>query len=224
MLRTGNASLRPRDTALPRKHRCGIAPHRLSSVSFRKLFRFPANPTRFVIARRARAPDAAILNGTIRRPGTNYGCAERNRTLKERERKRNEARESMFFVIGISSCFVLPCFAVGCLAFGFKIATAALRPRNDTELGRFYLENGRFSFFAVIFCAVSLRIVFQTFRTGNCFVFPQNLSVLSLRGGRVRPTRQSLTKRFLYCFCRIWELVSLFSPASRLFFQKNDVS
>ena len=73
---------------------------------------------------------------------------------------------------------------------------AALRPRNDTKLERFCLENGRFSFFAVIFCAVSLRIVFQTFRSGNCSVFPQNLPNLSLRGGRVRPTRQSLTKRF----------------------------
>ena len=69
-------------------------------------------------------------------------------------------------------------------------------PRNDTELGRFYLENGRFSFYAVVFCAVSLRIVFQTFRSGICSVFPQTLPNLSLRGGRVRPTRQSLTERF----------------------------
>ena len=69
----------------------------------------------------------------------------------------------MFFAIGISSCFVLPCFATGCHTFGFKIATAAVRPRNDTKLERFCLENRRFLFYAVIFCAVSLRIVFQTF-------------------------------------------------------------
>ena len=69
----------------------------------------------------------------------------------------------MFFVIGISSCFVLPCFATGCHASNFKIATAAMRPRNDTELERFYLENRRFLFYAVVFCVVSLRIVFQTF-------------------------------------------------------------
>ena len=69
-------------------------------------------------------------------------------------------------------------------------------PRNDTKLERFYLENGRFLFYAVVFCAVSLRIVFQTFRSGNCPVFPQNLPNLSLRGGRLRPTQQSLTKRF----------------------------
>ena len=43
----------------------GVAPHRISIVSFRKLFRFPAKPTNFVIARRARAPDAAILNEAI---------------------------------------------------------------------------------------------------------------------------------------------------------------
>ena len=69
----------------------------------------------------------------------------------------------MFFVIGTSSCFVLPCYVPGCHTSNFKIATAAMRPRNDTELERFYLENGRFLFYAVVFCAVSLRIVFQTF-------------------------------------------------------------
>ena len=69
----------------------------------------------------------------------------------------------MSFVIGISSCFVFPCFVPGCHASNFKIATAALRPRNDTKSGRFCLENGRFLFYAVVFCAVLLRIVFQTF-------------------------------------------------------------
>jgi hypothetical protein len=91
----------------------------------------------------------------------------------------------MFLVIGISSCFVLPCFATECHVSNFKIATAALRPRNDTELERFYLDNERFAFFAVIFCAVLLCTVFQTFRSGNCSVFPQNPPNLSLRGGRI---------------------------------------
>ena len=40
----------------------------------------------------------------------------------------------MFFCDRAPSCFVLPCFATGCLAFGFKIATAAMRPRNDTKM------------------------------------------------------------------------------------------
>ena len=56
----------------------------------------------------------------------------------------NDIAYLMFFVIGISSCFVLPCFATGCHAFGLKIATAALRPRNDINLERFCLENERF--------------------------------------------------------------------------------
>ena len=42
-----------------------------------KPFRFPANPIRFVIARRAHfAPDAAILNETKRHPETKYGESE----------------------------------------------------------------------------------------------------------------------------------------------------
>ena len=80
-------------------------------------------------------------------------------------------RRIPFFVIGISSCFMLPCFVPGYHTFDFKIATAALRPRNDTGSERFCLENGRFSFFAVIFCTVLLCTVFQTFRSGNRFVF-----------------------------------------------------
>ena len=30
----------------------------------------------------------------------------------------------MSFVIGLPFCFVLPCFAAGCHAFSFKIATS----------------------------------------------------------------------------------------------------
>ena len=51
--------------------------------------------------------------------------------------KRNEAANLIFFAISIPACFVLPCFATGCHTFDFKIATAALRPRNDTKIGMF---------------------------------------------------------------------------------------
>ena len=114
----------------------------------------------------------------------------------------------MFFMIGISFCFVLPCFATGCHASNFKIATAALRPRNDTETGRFCLENGRFLFYAVVFCAVSLCIVFQTFipeivpfsivSFRKLLRFPAKPTrfVIARRAQFLRPTRQSLTKRF----------------------------
>ena len=89
---------------------------------------FSIEPIGSVIARRAHfAPDAAIFNETICHPETNYGCAERNRTLKERERQWNDAANP-FFVIGLPSCFVLPYFVPGCHTFGLKIATAAVRP------------------------------------------------------------------------------------------------
>ena len=65
--------------------------------SFRKLLRFqsfrsgncsvfPQNPPDLSLrGGRIFAPDAAIFDGTICHPGTNYGCAKRNRTInKER--------------------------------------------------------------------------------------------------------------------------------------------
>ena len=103
----------------------------------------------------------------------------------------------MFFVIGLPSCFPLPCFVPGCHAFDFKIAAAALRPRNDTNLERFYLENERFLFYAVVFCAVSPRIVFQTFCSENRSVFPQNLFGATGTAGGFLATRKSLGDCFL---------------------------
>ena len=49
---------------------CSVFPQNL------KPFRFPAKPIKFVIARRARAPDAAIFNETNRHPETKYGESE----------------------------------------------------------------------------------------------------------------------------------------------------
>ena len=115
--------------------------------------------------------------------------------------ERNETANLLFFVIGISFCFVLPCFATGCHTFPFQIAAAALRPRNDTKIGTVLFEKGRFSFLRLFFAVDFLRgiapLKFKTFRSENRFVSQQNLSILSLRGGRVRPTWQSLTKRFV---------------------------
>ncbi len=99
-----------------------------------------------------------------------------------------------FFVIGLPSCFVLPCLATECHAFGLKIATAAMRPRNDTKVERFYLENERFCFRRPFSRGIT-PLKFETFRSETVPFFPQNPSSLSLRGGRVRPTRQSLTKQ-----------------------------
>ena len=54
-------------------------------------------------------------------------------------------RSENCFIIWEFCRFPLPCFATGCHAYNFKIATAALRPRNDTNLNRFHFGNGRFS-------------------------------------------------------------------------------
>ena len=170
--------------------------------SFRKSFRFPANPTRFVIARRARAPDAAIFDETICRPETNYGCAERNRTINK-ERESGMKQRIPFFVIGISSCFVLPCFGAGCHTFGFQIATAATRPRNDTKIGTFLFENGRFSFMRLFFAQcrsasffkrfVPEIVAFSNVSFRKLLRFPANPTrfVIARRAQFLRPTRQS---------------------------------
>ena len=172
------------------------------------------------------------------------------------ERASGMKRRIPFFVIGISSCFVLPCFATGCHVDHLKIATAAMQPRNDTKMVGFAIKPTIFisemfeirlaggtvlrhgmpclwlkdchvaallamtqiwsvlvwktdvlhflRLFFVRCCSApffkrSFRksFRFQTFRSGNCSVFPQNPQDSSLRGGRVRPTRQSLTERFV---------------------------
>ena len=71
----GNFSFREAQAALLRivfqtlrSGNCFVFPQNL------KLFRFPAKPINFfVIARRARAPDAAIFDDAICHPVTNYG-------------------------------------------------------------------------------------------------------------------------------------------------------
>ena len=165
-----------------------------SKVSFRKLFRFPAKPTRFVIARRARAPDAAIFNRTICHSVANYGCTERNRTLKERERKRNEAANLMFFVIGISSCFVLPCFATGCHTFNFKIATAALRPRNDTKMVGFAIKP-----------TIYISKMFEIRLAGApCFATGCHTFGLKIATAALRPRNDTKNGRFCNKICHLY--------------------
>ena len=55
---------------------CSVFPQNL------KLFRFPAKPIKFVIARWARAPDAAIFDDSFCHSVTKYSYPYRNITLK----------------------------------------------------------------------------------------------------------------------------------------------
>ena len=63
----------------------------------------------------------------------------------------------------IASRFVFPCFVSGCHAYGLKIATAALRPRNDTKNDRFGRKS--YHYFLSLRTPV-LRFVFPCFASG----------------------------------------------------------
>ena len=111
-----------------------------------------------------------------------------------KERESGMKRRIPFFVIGISSCFVLPCFVPGCHAFDFKIAAAALRPRNDTNLERFYLENGRFAFLRLFFARYRPASFFKRFApkivpfSRKTFLEPPALPVVFLLQGKALAT------------------------------------
>ena len=171
----------------------GVVSHRFSNVSFRKLSRFRSFRSGNCSVFLQNLPDLSLRGG--RKFCARRGNLERNnlsfrneirldgtKQNPERKRKRNEAANLMFFVIGLPSCFPLPCFAAGCHTFGLKIATAALRPRNDTNLERFCFGNGRFCFMRP-FCAVLPRIVFQTFRFKNCSIFRKTYQICHCEEG-----------------------------------------
>ena len=90
--------------------------------------------------------------------------------------------------------FPIPCFVPGCHAFDFKIAAAALRPRNDTNLERFYLENGRFTFLRLFFARCRPASFFKRFApkivpfSHKTFLEPPALPVVFLLQGKALAT------------------------------------
>ena len=109
------------------------------------------------------APDAAILKFPFRNPRTRYGDTNRHPPILIRPGGTpprrfpgsaiSRGRKSAFPVrqhisLARKANFTAqprPCFVPGCHAFGSKIATAALRPRNDTKNGRFFAKTYQFS-------------------------------------------------------------------------------
>ena len=89
---------------------------------------------------RTHAPDVAIFDETIRHSGTKYGKSRTRCRQKGQTSLDNMAGSFLFCILS-----VLPCFATECHASGFKIATAALRPRNDIIDG-FCGKIGQFSY------------------------------------------------------------------------------
>ena len=102
----------------------------------------------------------------------NAGVRPREMALPEK--RRGGVPAGRFEIWGFCR-FPLPCFGSECHTFGLKIATAALRPRNDTNLKCFCFGNGRFCFMRPFraetlrtllcshFCAVLPRTVFKRF-------------------------------------------------------------
>ena len=126
-------------------------------------------------------PDAAILNGTKRHPGTRYG-----KSYAMSPCDKSKFRDYVVLCPRVSFRDAIP------MALRLPRRCA---PRNDIESGRF-CSKPMFCAICCIFCIVSLCIVFQTFRSENRSVFQQNLPILSLRGGHFQcPTRQSETQR-----------------------------
>ena len=91
--------------------------------------------------------------------------------------------------------FPLPCFATGCHAFGLKIATAALRPRNDKDLERFCLGNARFLLYAGNFARCRSVADFNSLiaKVVGFHEKPTTFFVIARRPHRP-PPRQSLTE------------------------------
>ena len=96
------------------------------------------------------APDAAIFNDAICHPKTKYGRAE---------------RRSRSYVFCYKYSFLLRAPRASprdAIPSPFKIATAALRPRNDTKLRRFWVKNS-------LLCKVFDTLNSRTHGASGCF-------------------------------------------------------
>ena len=105
---------------------CVVAPLKFETFRFENRFIFQKN-----------LPNLSLRGGRVR--PTRQSLTMRFAIPKRNMAGRNDAADLMFFVISIPFGYVLPCFATGCHTFGFQIATAAMRPRNDTKNDTFLL-------------------------------------------------------------------------------------
>ena len=76
----------------------GIDPHRLSNISFRKLFRFPAKPTRFVIASRAQ-----LLRPTRQSLTERFATPKRNMVARDEAEPKGPRNQSAAALCGSSA-------------------------------------------------------------------------------------------------------------------------
>ena len=67
-----------------------------------------------------------------------------------------------------TSCLVFPYLALGFYASNFKIATAALRPRNDTKSKRFIWKTNIFGRIQLFSIGINVRFSGKTYRFCHC--------------------------------------------------------
>ena len=167
-----------------------------SIVSFRKLFRFPAKPTRFVIARRAHSLRSTRQSLTERFAIPERTMVARNETEPWKE-ERGRRMKRRIHVFCDRDFFLLraPVLRHGmpCLKLSDCHVAALLAMTQNWNV--FIWKTDVFHFLRLFFArcrfASSFKrsfrksFRFQTFRSRNCSVFPQNSPDLSLRGGRI---------------------------------------
>ena len=144
----------------------------------------------------ALAPDAAIFYGTICHPGTNYGCAGQSRTLKERESKRNEAANSLFCD---RDSFLLraPVLRHGMPRRSLKDCRVAALLAMTQIWSVLVWKTDVFHFLRLFFGAALHRFSNVSFRKLLRFPAKTTRFVIARRAQLLRPTRQSLTERFV---------------------------
>ena len=121
----------------------------------------------------------------------NAGVRPREMALPEK--RRGGVPAGRFEIWGFCR-FPLPCFGSECHTFGLKIATAALRPRNDKDLERFCLGNARFLLYAGNFARCRSVADFNSL-IAKVVGFRKNLPLfVSLRGGRICARRSNLRR------------------------------
>ncbi len=104
---------------------------------------------------------------------------------------------------------MLPCFATGCHAFGLKIATAALRPRNDTKMVGFAIKP-----------TIYISKMFEVRLAGApCFVPGCHTSNFKIATAATRPRNDTKNGRFCnktyHFYSKMFEIRATLRRASK---------
>ena len=177
----------------------GVASRRFSNVSFRKLFRFPANPTKFVIARRAQFLRPTRQSLTMQFVIPKRNMVGRNETKPwNKERGSETTRRIPFLQCG----FPLASCSRASLRDAIPQTLRLPRPRCGLAMTQnrdgFIWKTDVFIFCGYFLRGAALRR-FSNVSFQKLFRFSAKPTdfVIARRAQFLRPTRQSLTMRFV---------------------------